>query len=223
MKHKIIIAFIAIAAVILGSCSGMDDLADKWYEQGEIIYGAKLDSALVYPGNNRLQLDLFVSAQHVKTAVIYWNNNQDSTAVDLGEEPGVYSVIISDLPEQNYVFNIVDYDTWGNKSLALEVLGKTYGENYRSELGNQRYTSLSYSSETHELRIVWATILDGMVGKKLTYTDVDGNVQTVDLDLEESTTTISDVAGNVSYYCIFKPTDDAIDEFASDPREIPLE
>lgn len=113
-------------------------------DQGEHIYAAKVDAVVVRPGNERIQLDLFYTAQRIKECVIYWNVRQNSLVKELPAS-GVNGVpvLLEDMPEGTYSFEIVTKDLYGNESLVVEASGKSYGNSYKSGLINARYSSIT--------------------------------------------------------------------------------
>ena len=52
-------------------------------------------------------------------------------------------VLLEDMPEGTYSFEIVTKDLYGNESLVVEASGKSYGNSYKSGLINARYSSIT--------------------------------------------------------------------------------
>lgn len=134
MKNNYNYLWIVLISFLV-SCSDMNDLHQPYLDQGEHIYAAKVDAVVVRPGNERIQLDLFYTAQRIKECVIYWNVRQNSLVKELPAS-GVNGVpvLLEDMPEGTYSFEIVTKDLYGNESLVVEASGKSYGNSYKSGL-----------------------------------------------------------------------------------------
>ena len=65
MKNNYNYLWIVLISFLV-SCSDMNDLHQPYLDQGEHIYAAKVDAVVVRPGNERIQLDLFYTAQRIK-------------------------------------------------------------------------------------------------------------------------------------------------------------
>ena len=138
--NKVCFALLMLLAIASQSCTDMNDLTDKYLDEGEIVYAAKVDSVGVRAGENRIQLDIYVKAQRVENLRVYWNNYEDSVDVEIGGKTGVFPVILDDMPESGYLFQLVSFDKFGNRSLEYEATGSSYGENYKNGLSNRSYT-----------------------------------------------------------------------------------
>lgn len=121
MKNNYNYLWIVLISFLV-SCSDMNDLHQPYLDQGEHIYAAKVDAVVVRPGNERIQLDLFYTAQRIKECVIYWNVRQNSLVKELPAS-GVNGVpvLLEDMPEGTYSFEIVTKDLYGNESLVVEA------------------------------------------------------------------------------------------------------
>jgi hypothetical protein len=125
-----LLVFIA-TGLMFASCSDMNELSDKFLDEGALIYAAKVDSVATHPGFNKIELEFIVKTQRIETLQIFWNNGENHVEIQVGNTPGTYRKIIENLSEDTHVFNIVSIDSYGNKSLPVEVLGKAYGDNYK--------------------------------------------------------------------------------------------
>ena len=117
MKNLMKAIYTAIGIFLLVSCSDMNELSDKFLKDGEITYAVLPDSVTIGAGKERLQFEIFIQTNRVKTTRIYWNNYTDSVDVEIENKDGVFYKIIENLPEQSYVFNLVNIDQYGNRSL----------------------------------------------------------------------------------------------------------
>ena len=57
MKWYIKVLMFVFSGLTTMACSDMNDLHDKYLEQGETIYLAKFDSVKLYPGRYRARVD----------------------------------------------------------------------------------------------------------------------------------------------------------------------
>src|SRR3546814_3760695 len=129
----------------------MDALYSGFLEEGEFIYPGKADSLRAHPGYNRIQLSWIVLADpNATNAVIYWDNRADSLEVDLGQvaRPDTMRVILNDMEEKAYSFQVVTRDEKGNLSVTSEVLGTVYGDVYQNSLLTRAVRNLSVTKDT---------------------------------------------------------------------------
>ena len=108
------------------SCDDMDALHIGFLEEGETIYAAKVDSASVGPGNGRVKMELFINAQRIEKLRIYWNAYTDSVDFNVGGQVGEFSLMIENLPEREYLFQIGRF----RLNLPVELAVKTIGTPY---------------------------------------------------------------------------------------------
>lgn len=225
MKYnRIYIAFLVLLAIAMQSCSDMNELTDKYLDEGEIAYAAKVDSVGVLAGENRMQLDLYVKAQRIEKVRVYWNNYEDSLDVEIGGKTGVFPVMLEDMPESGYLFQLVSFDKFGNKSLEYEATGSSYGDNYKNGLSNRSYTSefTRYDMEGDSMVIHWGGTVRGAIAMELQYTDTSDKIINMEVPADATTTTLHRLKGNVSYHLRFIPEENAIDTFTTAPRSIPV-
>src|SRR5690606_17641413 len=123
--------FIAFMVLNLSSCDKMDDIQKQFTDEEEHIYLGKVDSVEVIPGFGRAMLQWELSADpRVDRVKIYWNNHQDSISKNFSR--GVSgnikdSLIIENLTEGTYTFELRTENDLGNTSLNTIVSGSVWG------------------------------------------------------------------------------------------------
>ena len=115
---KLIFIFLSIGALI--SCDGMDATYKEFIEEGPIVYIGKVDSLKAYAGRNRVMLEWQkLLDPRAKTAKIFWENRTKSTELQLTDKATLTQVVVEDLAEGSYVFEICTYDTYGNSLCSI--------------------------------------------------------------------------------------------------------
>ncbi|GAA4316861.1 DUF4998 domain-containing protein [Compostibacter hankyongensis] len=164
---------------LLWSCSKMDESYRPLRDKGEINYPGKADSIIVYPGQNRVRLSWILRADpNVVSCRIFWNNGRDS--VDLPVErthaQDTLSIVIKDLEEGNYVFEVYTYDDKDNVSVKTSADGRVYGASYTDGLTDRRLLSaLKVNGKT---KLLWAASPETSLGTEVRYTDQAGATHT---------------------------------------------
>lgn len=225
MKYKkIYLVLLVLSAIAIQSCSKMNDLTDEYLNEGEIVYAAKVDSVGVRAGENRIQLDLIIKAQRIEKVCVYWNNYTDSLEVAINGKTGVFPVMLENMPEAGYLFQLVSFDKFGNRSLQHEATGSSYGESYKRSLSNRSYVSeyTRYDMKGDSMVIYWGGTVRGSIGMKLQYTDMNDKTVQVNVPVDATTTTLHNLKGNISFNSRFLPTEVAIDTFTTEPSSIPV-
>lgn len=199
------------------ACDGMNDLHVGYLEEGERIYAAKVDSVSPGAGKLRVNMEVFIKSQRINKLRIYWNSYQDSLDYMINENKGVFNIMVENLPEREYLFQIVSFDKYGNHSLPVEVTSRTYGESYRSTLSNRIISSLK-KGEHGEALFSWAPAADDAQYTVLQYTDNKNNLQIREIDAALSQDTISDYlpTSSFSYYTVYRPASNSPDTFDTD-------
>ena len=213
MKNNYNYLWIVLISFLV-SCSDMNDLHQPYLDQGEHLYAAKVDAVVVRPGNERIQLDLFYTAQRIKECVIYWNVRQNSLVKELPAS-GVNGVpvLLEDMPEGTYSFEIVTKDLYGNESLVVEASGKSYGNSYKSGLINARYSSITKSGE--QTIITWRNV-EFATEIEFTYETATEGEKTIMIPVTiDGKTILTDnkPGGAFHYVTWYRPTEYAIDDF----------
>ncbi|MDR0558656.1 MAG: discoidin domain-containing protein [Prevotellaceae bacterium] len=217
MKFKCKHIIIAVTAwLAAASCSKMNDLHEKYLDK-ETIYAAQVDTAEALAGKNRVMLNLDVRSQRVDFVRVHWGDSAH-TDVTVNGQVGIFSKIIENMDENNYIFKIVSYDKFGNTSLPLELSGSVYGDRFQSQLSNRTIREISSSDEG--LTVNFGAAPDYALGCFLKYTNMAGTEQTAFVPDTVNAIHINDWASGLSYRTIFKPEKTAIDTFYTDWRTV---
>ncbi len=220
MKIRNIYIFcIVLLAFFVQSCTKMNDLHQPYLDEGEVIYGAKVDSVAPGAGNGRIQLEMFILAQRIETVRIYWNDYKDSTDVQIGNQTGSRKKMLDNMAEKGYIFQFVSVDKFGHKSLPFEVTGNVYGDRFQATLSNRVITSKTTLVDG-KITIKWSGAVDKGVRCDLTYTNLTGSPVVRKVPMSEGTTILTDMASDLKYRTLFLPEKMAIDTFYTDFKVI---
>lgn len=212
-----------LVAFLLASCSDMYEYK-KFLEGGEIQYTGKIDSVVVFSGDERVAVTgLFISDPKVVNCRIYWNLRADSVDVPVNRTEGVdklYQII--ELPENSYSFEIFTYDALGNKSISVTAPGNSYGASYKASLPNRLIDSAKEEDDedgTINAVIKWRD-MDTSLGAyevKVEYIDAEGAAHTVNLPMTEKSTTLANYksGSTISHVTLFVPEKGCLDTFQS--------
>jgi hypothetical protein len=202
-----------VCAVLLYSCSDMNELSDRFLDEGEIIYAYVADSVAAHTGFKRVEIEIFIGTRRVDKVRVYWNNYQDYTDVQVGSQAGVFRTVIEGLEESTYLFHVVSFDSYGNKSLPVEVSGEAVGDNFKALLRNRLVASAVYTAD-NEVTVKWGSVPNYSIDCELTYTNTANQSVKLSVPVDETVTVIPDWKSGLSYSTRFIPGDGALDTFS---------
>ncbi len=203
--------------VCLLACKKMDHTYKQFVVSGGITYAGKATSAQTYSGRNRIRIAWLRGADpNVVKAKVYWNNFQDSVVLAIPATGDTIGTIIPNLEEKQYNFVVKTYDAKGNSSVAVELLGESFGAKYEAYLVDRPVTS-SELDESGKLTIVWgnANVSGGAYATEVQYTATNGLSKTKQFPIAEETSSIADYKAGTSYSCktVYRPSVRSIDSF----------
>lgn len=204
----------AVLCIVLSSCSKMNDLHNEYLEGGEITYAAKVDGVEIRSGENRVLLNIQIVSQRIETVRIYWNDYLDSLDVAINNRVGLFPQYLNNLEEKDYIFYLVSFDKFGNKSLPFEVSGTVYGERFKNGLSNRRVQTAYIVNGV--LTLDWSGAPTNAVSSELLYTDNTGSERTLPIPLDETSTSLEDWKSGLKYRTLFVPDATVIDTFYLD-------
>ncbi|MFD2162319.1 DUF4998 domain-containing protein [Paradesertivirga mongoliensis] len=184
-KIRYIRYFLILISVsgMVASCSKMDDNYGHFIKDGEKVYTGKAEALQALPGKNRIKLKwLLVSDPKINKAVVYWNSRADSMVVPIQRTTGEQEieVIIPNLVENAYTFQVYTYDNAGNRSIMVETIGTAYGENYEQTISNRPLDSTSFRPN-NDLLLSWFGAGTQAVKVEVIYTDRAGAIKALDI------------------------------------------
>ncbi|MDP9076155.1 MAG: hypothetical protein M3O71_01925 [Bacteroidota bacterium] len=218
--------FISCMAIFFAACTKED--AYKNYEKGgELTYPGRADSVFFHSGNLRAQLSIVLGNDPLVTkAKVYWNNRQDSTELPVKYFPGndTVNLVIPNLKEGNYNFEIYTYDKLNHRSVVVNVGGFVYGSTYLGSLANRNLKSLSPAPDGSALELTWGTPAIGEIGIQLKYSDNSGAPKSFFVPLSQTTTTLANYkyGSTLMYRSLFKPDSASVDTFSSPYTSVTL-
>ncbi|MEO7211782.1 DUF4998 domain-containing protein [Mucilaginibacter sp.] len=217
-KYKLLFILTA-CCTLLAACTKMDEYK-KFSAGKEVLYTGKADSVKTYSGKKRIKLSwLHASDPKVVKTRIFWNNRTDSTDVLLNNATlanGRHSILISNLAEGNYNFELFNYDKDGNRSVVSRTSGSVYGENFEKSLLNRAISGFGKQFDADgSTAITWYNSDAQSLGLELTYSDNAHNAHKIIVAPNVATTILADYDINVpiSYRTMFLPDSAAIDTF----------
>ncbi len=221
---KRIIYILAIVAVLFAfsTCENFMDVHKDFIKDGEIIYSPKVDSMVFIAGKERLQLRCWLyNSPNVKSIDLYWNNRADSLFTTVTPTTGrdSFYIIVPNLPEKSYTFDVRTTDAFGHKSLWTSNVGNTYGANYQNTLGNRRINTVSLVERdgAPNGRITFFSAAELQVRNEVRYTKSDGAIATLSIPASLSEILLPAAKGGSSFETrsYYIPEKQAIDTFVT--------
>ena len=116
-----------VCSLIYFSCTDMDSIHED-YLNGEIIYAGKLDTLKIRPGYYRAQLEGYTQFLGTSNQItIEYDEQMISYPID-EDLSDIFSVVIENLDEGSYEFNVYTQDPNGNLSVSQTVAGNVIGD-----------------------------------------------------------------------------------------------
>ena len=221
MKNRVV--YIILTGIVVGfsSCKSQDSIYEEYLVPNGLFYPGQAMNAVAKPGDGRIELTWQKGSDpKVVKASIFWNNYTRSVDVDISPDMDIVSHIIDPIAENMYSFMIHTYDADGNTSIPVEVMGRVYGNLYRSTLTNRVLKNTVYDGL--DMTLNWAESGVGETGINLNYTDIHDNEQSGEVFPSETTTVLNDYnpAKPLVYFTSYKPDSLAIDVFHAPTIEI---
>lgn len=207
--------------LVAASCSKMEDTHMEFAGDGEIIYISKVDSIHVLPGRNRVKLSWAKGIDpRAHRAVVYWDNGGQSADVSYDADKDSASILIDQLPEGNYTFEVVVFDEAGNKSTKTSQFAPVYGDRYSGSLQNRRFRSALIKDPN--VVITWFSPLQDGIGSEVLYTDNKGQQRTVYIETTDVTVILEDAntTAPIRYRSYYKPDGISLDTFVTEFEEL---
>ena len=218
IKQYINYSLLGLIVYCLSSCSKMDDTYKDFLKTGEIIYLGKADSVKAWSGKDRILVSWRIPKDpKVTGAVVYWNNKTDSVKVTF-TKPSLtdsVSVMISDLDERLYTFEIYTFDNSGHKSLKASASADVYGDEYISSLYPRPINTVEMIGP--DGTIAWLGTGSGAIGVELNYTNNTNSPVNIFVPSDSVKTTLAAYKPNSSftYRSLYIPDTLSIDTFYS--------
>lgn len=220
MKRILFYKFLLVTLIAAGiySCKDMMDFHKEYIKDGEIVYLAKVDSIVSYSGKNRIQLSGYLNnAYNVNKIIVYWNEKADSMIFNYAKtkDTDTLNMIIPNLEEKSYIFDIYTVNDLGNRSIKVPIAGTVYGDLYRANLAARSSGGFDFDGE--KLDALWLTADDLERGTSIRYTTESEGVKTIFLSPEDSRITLVNRKPGTpfSYQSVYVPEKAAIDTFYS--------
>ena len=134
------------SSLIYISCSDMDSIHDE-YLNGEIIYAGKLDTLNIRPGYYRAQLEGYTQFLGTSNQITIEYEDQIISYPIEENLSEIFSVIIEDLEEGSYEFNVYTQDPNGNLSVSQTVAGNVIGDEFISDQNPREVLDYSFESD----------------------------------------------------------------------------
>ncbi|MFD2599447.1 DUF4998 domain-containing protein [Sphingobacterium corticis] len=199
-------------------CTPADHFYSEYLENGERIYPGRPDSIEFRTGNNRAAIRAKISpdSRVVKMRVSWGRDNEIEIPI-LREEIAEYKqVIIPNVPEGSYTFEIRTYDQEGNQSMRSEIFGRVYGQTYIANLNNRIINNLEVLAN-NQVRLNWFVESRDttQLGANITYPTLSGDSTKIFVPSEINQILLPDIdlSGTLTYQTLYKPSSLAIDTF----------
>lgn len=224
MRKIYMMVLTAITAVSLCGCGDMDETYKEFWQDGEIVYAGVVDSLTFHPGRNRAQISFKITDPSVDKVRIFWNNKQQNveTPVDPVNNQGPYVVDLPDMKESIYSFEAYSYNKKEDPSMAVSLVGRVYGSEYeKTLLITPMKTAEQDEQKPENFTITWGTPDATAIYSEVIYTDINDEVQTIEVPSSEKSTLIEGYKDGTgfSYRTVFMPDTLAIDKFYTAYKE----
>ena len=187
---KLYILTIIITMTIVG-CGDMNSIHEQ-YLNGEQIYAGKLDSLKTQSGFERLKI--IGNTQYLgnsKEVTVSWDDQTRTFPISKVVD-NKFEIIIDNLIERNYEFNLITTDANANESIMQTIRGRAFGDVFIEAQSARRVTD--FESTTDGDFIIWADRAESeyVVSTKLRYETNTGTYTEATVTPEDEKTEVID-------------------------------
>lgn len=213
IKLKILIGLGTLLTICLltPSCSDINNMHQKWLDEGETIYVGKLDSLKGNGGFYRVQI--YGETRYARSAekcIVRWEGNEKEFLMSDIASDGIAKILLEDLEEGNHRFFITTYDKEGNRSIVEECFAQVYGEEYQATETPKLVSIMT--PDVEKITLTWSHV-EKAKKVKLSYENRAGEMVDLELPGNVSTTEIQDwkKGGKIESITYVLPEEGAID------------
>ena len=224
MKISNILKLLTVVILTTGlfSCNDMDEFHEKYVENGEVNYSKKLDSLYSRAGNERIEFTAFISdAFNVKNIEILWDKGKQSKSFDYVKKykTDTLKMLIDEIVEGPYEFEIQSKDADGNTSVKSLVFASTYGEGYQKYLEPRFIDGFSFDGTNGILNLSIAAESDR--GTEVTYTNTANETVSITVPQDIASVELNNLSPSdlVKYRTLHVPEVTALDSFRSNWKD----
>ena len=223
-NHKKTVICIFSALLLFASCKKEETLNQGAKEKGPFVQRA--DGARLYAGQNRAIVGWKNTDPNISTVKLYWNNYADSLIYPVTLTGDSIKILINNLSEGDYRFEVFTYDKNNVNSGKTIVTGYVFGEGYSAAMTNRQLENITYSNPK-ALKLEWKAIKEmGAVGTEIFYKDANGIEQKIFVNASDSIFTISEVTGAIRsairYRTAYAPSQFVIDTLYTGFETVPF-
>ena len=171
------------------------------------------DKVTARAGRNRVQLELDIRSERIKTVKVVRADNNQAMTIDINHQAGLFNAYYADLPEGRHAFSVFCYDKFGNESPPIELTATAYGETYQAQLKSRTIKAATLFG--NGLCISWVD--DDSYRCDVSYTDVNGLKRTLHVARSDKGSNLIGYASGLTCTTIFLPEAQAIDTFYLEP------
>ena len=173
---KIYYFAISVTLLAASSCGKQDAVYKEFIKDGGLIYPAKALNLTAERGFERIVLNWDLPMDpSIRTGKLYWDSRTKSMDFDYSNyADGKVSVVVTNLEDRSYTFEVVNYDADQNSSLAVEITSSPFGDSW---LVSHTERAMRFAEmEGTDAVITMGKLTDEIVATKFRYTTTSGEV-----------------------------------------------
>ncbi|MDR1864740.1 MAG: carbohydrate-binding protein [Bacteroidales bacterium] len=172
------------------------------------------DNVIARSGKERVQLDVQIKSDRIKSINVSWNQNGalETRTLAIDHQSGVFPIYADGLTEGSYTFTVTCFDKFDNEAVPIEITGYAFGDVFQATLQNRNIKSAYPRSDGNTI-INWDDAASTVAYCELQYTSAAGR-QTRQIPAGEITTTLGDYVSGLEYATFFRPEATAVDLFS---------
>jgi hypothetical protein len=161
------------------------------------------DKVIVAGENGRFQIAVQTLSERIASVRIIWNGNRDSIDISIDNRAGIFTRTVDYSGENGYVFQIVSFDRFGNKSVSSETAA--------TQIRNRDVVSTTMEGDL--LTVLWGNNVQYVDHCKLSYVNLNGQAVSRKVFPSETSTVIDDYSSNLDYTSLFTLIPSTVDTF----------
>lgn len=204
-------------ACLLTYCTPTDHHYKEFLDAAERAYPGRVDSVVFMAGNNRAMVQTLLSTDPrvVRMQIRWGSDNVVDETVRAEEIAQNKTVLLPEVAEGTYTFDIRTFDAEGNQSMRTEVLGTSYGANYIANLNNRIVDNIRQNGE--DVMVNWfpESSDSTLLGTVVAYLTIAGDSAQIFTSANSNQTLLPqfETETDFTFRTLYKPTSTAIDTF----------